>query len=94
VQEILEIPDPETIDQMNSFGEYDIPFNLDEAEAPVVEETRTEKLFGVLTNPKTRIVSFADRNGDHPKEQLPSHIEGFPVLALSKLYAGPWRLEP
>eukprot|EP00443_Scrippsiella_acuminata_P064148 CAMPEP_0115558260 /NCGR_PEP_ID=MMETSP0271-20121206/99344_1 /TAXON_ID=71861 /ORGANISM="Scrippsiella trochoidea, Strain CCMP3099" /LENGTH=447 /DNA_ID=CAMNT_0002992265 /DNA_START=54 /DNA_END=1397 /DNA_ORIENTATION=- len=56
------------------------------------ERSKSDRMYSLLTNPKTRIENFAERGFYDRDTALPSHIEGFPVLNLTKLYEGPWRL--
>lgn len=58
--------------------------------AAPAEKSKAERLFGVMTNPKTRMANFADKAAER-EAPLPTYIEGFPTLMLAKLYAGPWR---
>lgn len=58
-----------------------------------IERRRLERLYNVITNPKVRCESFAERGmSDSSARPPPTHIEGFPPLGLVKLYQGPWRL--
>eukprot|EP00933_Yihiella_yeosuensis_P029341 TRINITY_DN22998_c0_g1_i1.p1 TRINITY_DN22998_c0_g1~~TRINITY_DN22998_c0_g1_i1.p1 ORF type:complete len:362 (-),score=89.43 TRINITY_DN22998_c0_g1_i1:154-1239(-) len=56
---------------------------------------KAERLISVMTNPKARLQSFADKAArpDQLRAAAATHIEGFPPLMLEKLYKGPWRLD-
>lgn len=58
------------------------------------ERKRLERLWTVLTNSKVRFISLSDNLSKDPFRQDPTHLESFPPLNLTKLYAGPWRLDP
>jgi len=59
-----------------------------------IEKRKVERLWSVMTNPKVRCQSFAEKAAPHYLDrQAPTHIEGFPPLLLSKLYQGAWRID-
>lgn len=58
------------------------------------ERRKLERLWTVLTNSKVRVISLSDNHSSDRDRQAPTHLESFPPLNLTKLYAGPWRLDP
>lgn len=58
------------------------------------ERRKLERLWKVLTDSKVRVMSLSDSHSNDRERHAPTHIESFPPLNLTKLYAGPWRLDP
>lgn len=58
------------------------------------ERRKLERLWTVLTDSKVRVMSLSDNHSSARDRQAPTHVESFPPLNLTKLYAGPWRLDP
>eukprot|EP00930_Biecheleria_cincta_P073549 TRINITY_DN60826_c0_g1_i1.p1 TRINITY_DN60826_c0_g1~~TRINITY_DN60826_c0_g1_i1.p1 ORF type:complete len:371 (+),score=47.54 TRINITY_DN60826_c0_g1_i1:245-1357(+) len=58
------------------------------------ERRKLERLWTVLTNSKVRVMNLSDNQSNDRERPAPTHVESFPPLNLTKLYAGPWRLDP